>query len=76
MEHARRDLHPKLGEPLRQAGGKGAALVPSAKKIGLRRTGHRRAPSPQDAAFVRAIRRHRSASERCAGRTRLWWRWR
>jgi hypothetical protein len=34
LEHAAAILHPKLGAPLRKAVGKGAALVPSAKKIG------------------------------------------
>jgi len=34
LEHAAAILHPKLGAPLRLAVGGGAALVPSAKKIG------------------------------------------
>jgi hypothetical protein len=34
LEHAAAILHPKLGAPLRKAVGKGAALVPSAKKMG------------------------------------------
>ena len=34
LEHAAAILHPKLGAPLRKAVEKGAALVPSAKKIG------------------------------------------
>ncbi len=34
LEHAAAILHPKLGAPLRQAVEKGAALVPSAKKMG------------------------------------------
>lgn len=34
LEHAAAILHPKLGAPLRAAVGKGAALVPSAKKMG------------------------------------------
>ena len=34
LEHAAAILHPKLGAPLRQAVGKGAALVPSSKKRG------------------------------------------
>lgn len=34
LEHAAAILHPKLGKPLRAAVEKGAALVPSAKKIG------------------------------------------
>jgi hypothetical protein len=34
LEHAAALLHPKLGAPLRKAVQKGAALVPSAKKMG------------------------------------------
>jgi hypothetical protein len=34
LEHAAAILHPKLGAPLRKAVHKGAALVPSAKKMG------------------------------------------
>ncbi len=34
LEHAAAILHPKLGKPLRTAVEKGAALVPSAKKMG------------------------------------------
>jgi hypothetical protein len=34
LEHAAALLHPKLGAPLRKAVDKGAALVPSAKKVG------------------------------------------
>ncbi|MDB5846505.1 MAG: peptide synthetase, partial [Rhodoferax sp.] len=34
LEHAAAILHPKLGAPLRTAVEKGAALVPSAKKVG------------------------------------------
>ena len=34
LEHAAAILHPKLGAPLRQAVERGAALVPSSKKIG------------------------------------------
>ena len=34
LEHAAAHLHPNLGAPLRGAGVKGAALVPSAKKMG------------------------------------------
>lgn len=34
LEHAAAILHPKLGAPLRLAVGKGAALVPSSKKMG------------------------------------------
>ena len=34
LEHAAAILHPRLGKPLRQAVERGAALVPSAKKMG------------------------------------------
>jgi hypothetical protein len=34
LEHAAAILHPKLGAPLRKAVEKGAALVPSSKKMG------------------------------------------
>jgi len=34
LEHAAAILHPKLGAPLRKAVKKGAALVPSSKKMG------------------------------------------
>lgn len=34
LEHAAAILHPKLGKPLREAVEKGAALVPSSKKMG------------------------------------------
>lgn len=34
LEHAAAILHPKLGKPLRAAVEKGAALVPSSKKMG------------------------------------------
>ncbi|MDP5347850.1 MAG: amino acid synthesis family protein, partial [Paracoccaceae bacterium] len=34
LEHAAAILHPKLGAPLRVAVEKGAALVPSSKKMG------------------------------------------
>ena len=34
LEHAAAILHPRLGKPLRAAGEKGAALVPSSKKMG------------------------------------------
>ena len=54
LEHAVAILHPKLGAPLRKAVEKGAALVPSAKKMGTLGTvidvplGHK------DAAYVRS----------------------
>jgi hypothetical protein len=34
LEHAAAVLHPKLGTPVRRVVGKGAALIPSAKKRG------------------------------------------
>ena len=34
LEHAAAILHPRMGKPLRQAVEKGAALVPSSKKMG------------------------------------------
>jgi len=34
LEHAAAILHPRLGKPLRNAVGEGAALVPSSKKMG------------------------------------------
>ena len=34
LEHAAAILHPRLGKPLREAVEKGAALVPSSKKMG------------------------------------------
>ena len=54
LEHAAAILHPKLGAPLRKVVEKGAALVPSAKKMGTLGTvidvplGHK------DAAYVRS----------------------
>lgn len=54
LEHAAAILHPLLGKPLREAVGKGAALVPSSKAIGAPGTvldiplGHK------DAAYVRS----------------------
>ena len=38
LEHAAAILHPRLGKPLRAAVEKGAALVPSAKKMGDRKS--------------------------------------
>ena len=54
LEHAAALLHPRLGAPLRLAVEKGAALVPSAKKIGA--PGHTLdVPlGHKDAAFVRS----------------------
>lgn len=54
LEHAAAILHPKLGAPLRVAVGKGAALVPSAKKMGGMGTGIDVPLGHKDAAFVRS----------------------
>jgi len=54
LEHAAAILHPKLGAPLRAAVGKGAALVPSAKKMGGLGTTIDVPLGHKDAAFVRS----------------------
>lgn len=54
LEHAAAILHPKLGAPLRAAVGKGAALVPSAKKQGGVGTAVDVPLGHKDAAFVRS----------------------
>ena len=54
LEHAAAILHPKLGAPLRKAVGKGAALVPSAKKRGGLGTAIDVPLGHKDAAFVRS----------------------
>ena len=54
LEHAAAILHPKLGAPLRLAVGKGAALVPSAKKQGGLGTAVDVPLGHKDAAFVRS----------------------
>jgi hypothetical protein len=54
LEHAAAILHPKLGAPLRTAVQKGAALVPSAKKIGGLGTAIDVPLGHKDAAFVRS----------------------
>jgi len=54
LEHAAAILHPKLGAPLRAAVGKGAALVPSAKKRGGLGTAVDVPLGHKDAAFVRS----------------------
>jgi hypothetical protein len=54
LEHAAAILHPKLGAPLRLAVQKGAALVPSAKKIGTLGTAIDVPLGHKDAAFVRS----------------------
>ncbi len=54
LEHAAAILHPKLGAPLRLAVEKGAALVPSAKKMGGMGTAIDVPLGHKDAAFVRS----------------------
>ena len=54
LEHAAAILHPKLGAPLRKAVEKGAALVPSAKKIGGLGSAIDVPLGHKDAAFVRS----------------------
>lgn len=54
LEHAAAILHPKLGATLRQEVGSGAALVPSAKKMGGLGTAIDVPLGHKDAAFVRS----------------------
>ena len=54
LEHAAAILHPRLGAPLRKAVDKGAALVPSAKKIGGIGSAIDVPLGHKDAAFVRS----------------------
>ena len=54
LEHAAAILHPKLGAPLRQAVEKGAALVPSSKKLGGIGTAIDVPLGHKDAAYVRS----------------------
>lgn len=54
LEHAAAILHPKLGAPLRKAVSKGAALVPSSKKLGGVGTAIDVPLGHKDAAFVRS----------------------
>ena len=54
LEHAAAILHPKLGAPLRVAVEKGAALVPSAKKVGGLGTAIDVPLGHKDAAYVRS----------------------
>jgi len=54
LEHAAAILHPKLGAPLREAVEKGAALVPSAKKMGGLGAAIDVPLGHKDAAFVRS----------------------
>ncbi|HLU19962.1 MAG TPA: amino acid synthesis family protein [Pusillimonas sp.] len=54
LEHAAAILHPKLGAPLRKAVQKGAALVPSSKKMGGIGSAIDVPLGHKDAAFVRS----------------------
>ena len=54
LEHAAAILHPKLGAPLRIAVDKGAALVPSSKKMGTPGTPLDIPLGHKDAAYVRS----------------------
>ncbi|MFT3717844.1 amino acid synthesis family protein [Pseudorhodoferax sp.] len=54
LEHAAAILHPKLGAPLRRAVERGAALVPSAKKVGGLGCAIDVPLGHKDAAFVRS----------------------
>ena len=54
LEHAAAILHPRLGAPLRRALEKGAALVPSAKKMGGQGASIDVPLGHKDAAFVRS----------------------
>jgi hypothetical protein len=54
LEHAAAILHPKLGKPFRVAIEKGAALIPSAKKMGGPGTAIDVPLGHKDAAFVRS----------------------
>ena len=54
LEHAAAILHPKLGKPLREAVEKGAALVPSSKKMGGPGTPLDVPLGHKDAAYVRS----------------------
>ncbi len=54
LEHAAAILHPRMGKPLRQAVQKGAALVPSSKKMGGIGTAIDVPLGHKDAAYVRS----------------------
>jgi hypothetical protein len=54
LEHAAAILHPKLGAPLRKTVEKGAALVPSAKKLGAVGCAIDVPLGHKDAAYVRS----------------------
>lgn len=54
LEHAAAMLHPRLGTPIRSTLGKGAALIPSAKKMGGLGTAIDVPLGHKDAAYVRS----------------------
>jgi len=54
LEHAAAILHPRMGAPVRAVLGKGAALIPSAKKMGGLGTPIDVPLGHKDAAFVRS----------------------
>jgi hypothetical protein len=54
LEHAAAILHPQMGKPVRAVLGKGAALIPSAKKMGGPGTPIDVPLGHKDAAFVRS----------------------
>ena len=54
LEHAAAILHPKLGAPVRKVLGKGAALIPSSKKLGGLGVPLDIPLGHKDAAFVRS----------------------
>ncbi len=54
LEHAAAILHPRMGKPLRTAVEKGAALVPSSKKMGAMGTPLDIPLGHKDAAYVRS----------------------
>jgi len=54
LEHAAAILHPRMGKPLRAAVEKGAALVPSSKKMGAMGTPLDIPLGHKDAAYVRS----------------------
>lgn len=54
LEHAAAILHPKMGKPVREVLVKGAALIPSAKKLGALGTPIDVPLGHKDAAFVRS----------------------
>lgn len=54
LEHAAAILHPKMGAPFRDAIGGGAALIPSAKKLGTLGTSIDIPLGHKNAAFVRS----------------------